>query len=417
MSDDKGDRFGRIAAKLAAARATPELSRAFGVAAHKLVLRPPLPEAAVADFEDRHEVTLPSAYRSFITELGDGGAGPGTGLNRLADMCGTTCTRPGHLAQASPYLPGPRYVDDWEQRHEDPPGPDRDFLRGTLKVTGHGCSLVTRLVVTGPARGRLINLDCDGPVGPYVVEDADFLAWYERWLDEVVAGYDTGWFGERLPLEEPDLLAVLADDLSPERRRRAGRSLLDLPAVSEVALTAIGQAVAMDPDPTTRAALLYELTWQRHDLRHRPDSAEAAADEVAKYARSCDPPGLAALAELRKLTFDDIRPELASDDLERARNAAYVLGSDFAWSGDEKAAKKLLDQAARRLLGDPDPLLRFHGVVIVSRFGLAHLHPVLREIRQSESDPWVLYYINGCVAEKTRSTGYTPDPWDAESPR
>ena len=54
------------------------------------------------------------------------------------------------------------------------------FLPGTLNIASHGCSLVTRLVVTGPARGRLLNLDCEGPAGPYVVEDADFLAWYER---------------------------------------------------------------------------------------------------------------------------------------------------------------------------------------------------------------------------------------------
>lgn len=57
------------------------------------------------------------------------------------------------------------------------------FLRGTLGIADHGCSLVTRLVVTGPAKGRLLNLDYEEPLGRYVVEDTDFLAWYERWLD------------------------------------------------------------------------------------------------------------------------------------------------------------------------------------------------------------------------------------------
>ena len=71
--------------------------------------------------------------------------------------------------------------------------------------------------MTGPARGRLLNLDYEGPVGPDVVEDAGFLAWYERWLDEAVAGYDVGWFGERLPLDEPGLIAAL-----PATRHQSG---------------------------------------------------------------------------------------------------------------------------------------------------------------------------------------------------
>lgn len=160
---------------------------AFGAEAHGFRLGPPVPEAVVAEFEERHEVALTLGYRLFVTELGDGGAGPGYHMSRLGASCGADC-RPGHLAQPSPYLPGPRYFGDWEQRYEDPPGAGRMFLRGTLEIAYHGCSLVTRLVVMGPARGRLLNLDWEGPVGPYVVEDADFLAWYERWLDEAVAG-------------------------------------------------------------------------------------------------------------------------------------------------------------------------------------------------------------------------------------
>ncbi|MEO3927719.1 hypothetical protein ABGB07_28200 [Micromonosporaceae bacterium B7E4] len=37
--------------------------------------------------------------------------------------------------------------------------------------------------------------------------------------------YDVARFGERLPSEEAELIAVLADDPSPERRARAGESL------------------------------------------------------------------------------------------------------------------------------------------------------------------------------------------------
>ncbi|WP_203919609.1 hypothetical protein [Rugosimonospora africana] len=210
--------------------------------------------------------------------------------------------------------------------------------------------------MTGPARGRLFNLDDEGPVGPYVVEDSDFLAWYERWLDEAVAGYDCGWFGERLPLDEPTLIAVLADDPSPQRGARAGESLLSLPMVSDAAWTALARAVATDIDPNVRAELLHELTWQSYDRQRRPEHPEAAADKVAQYARSRTPIGLRALAVLHKLTLDDLLPELASYDLERRRKAAYLLDWNPGKTRREKPPRDVLDRVVGRLLVDPDPL-------------------------------------------------------------
>lgn len=114
-------RLRRIAGKLAAARAMPVPPEAFGVEGHAFKLGAPLPEAVVTEFEERHEVALPPAYRLFVTGLGDGGAGPGYHLSSLSTFCRRGCL-PGHLARASPYLPGPRYLGDWEQRYEDQTG-------------------------------------------------------------------------------------------------------------------------------------------------------------------------------------------------------------------------------------------------------------------------------------------------------
>jgi hypothetical protein len=375
-------RLGRIADKLAAARAMPEPPQAFGVKSHGFKLGAPLPEAVVAEFEERHEVALPPEYRLFVTEVGDGGAGPGHSLSRVNASCDTpSCPR--HLAQPSPYLPGPRYFGDWEQRYEDPPGPDQMFLRGTLEVAGHGCSLYTRLVVTGPARGRLFNLDCGGSLGPYVVEDPDFLAWYERWLDEAVAGYWVGWFGERLPLEEPELIAVLADDPSPERRVRAADSLLGLPAVSDSVWTALSDAMTTD-------AAFYLLRSRKYGHQPKPVNVEAVRDEVARYARSRTPLDLEALDFVCRLTLADVLAELADHDLERRRRAAYWLARRFRLAKTDPQGGPLED-AVGRLLGDPDPLLRLHGVAAVRLFDLGRLYPRLRELQQTETSPWVRF--------------------------
>ncbi|WP_433041902.1 hypothetical protein [Dactylosporangium sp. CS-033363] len=340
----------------------------------------------VAAFEERHEVALPAEYRLFITSLGDGGAGPGYGLSRLTPSC-CTFRRSGHLSQPSPYVPGPRYPGDWELRYEDVPGPGSNFLRGTLDVAGHGCSLTTQLIVTGPARGRLYNVDSGslGGAAPYVVEDPDFLAWYERWLDDVLAGYDVGWFGERLPLSEAALMVVLRADPSPERRVRAASSLLDLPSHGPSARSAMLEAMTSDPDATVRARVCRLL------------SLDASVDAIEAYARSQTPPDLDALSALRRLTFADLLAELDTSDPDRRRKAAYLTQRPWEYGGDEPSA---LAATATTLLHDPDPLMRAYGAVIVDFFDLDAVHPLLRDLLPAEPDGWVRHHIERGLAER-----------------
>ena len=394
MADADHVRLGRIAGKLAAARAAPVPvpPKAFGAEQHRFKLGNSLPECVVAEFEERHEVALPAEYRLFVTELGDGGAGPGYHLSQLGEACHQGC-RPGHLARPSPYLPGPRYPEDWEERYEEPPEWGRTLLPGTLTIAHHGCSLVTQLVVTGPARGRLLNLDYDGSTGPYVVEDADFLAWYERWLDEAVAGYDVGWFGERLPLDEPGLIAALAGDPSPERRARAAHSLLQLPATGADAWTALADAMTSDVSATVRAAAFDCLGSRKRKDGDVLANGEATADEIARYARSCTPPSLETLAMLFKVTLEDVLTELAAGDLERRRRAAYRL-AELAWTNTKTVRSGSLGAAAVRLLDDADPLLRLHGVSVVRQARLPGLEPRLRQLEETETDPWVRFQLS-----------------------
>jgi hypothetical protein len=58
-------------------------------------LEPALSEGQVRLFEQRYNVTLPESYRSFVTAVGDGGAGPQHGLWPLNRAYGPEETRPG----------------------------------------------------------------------------------------------------------------------------------------------------------------------------------------------------------------------------------------------------------------------------------------------------------------------------------
>ena len=53
----------------------------FGANRHQYRLNPPVPESFVRDVEEKCGFTLPSDYRRFITQVGDGGAGPDYGID------------------------------------------------------------------------------------------------------------------------------------------------------------------------------------------------------------------------------------------------------------------------------------------------------------------------------------------------
>jgi hypothetical protein len=196
-TDELSLRLARVAGKLRVAGERADVAM-FGADSHRFRLGPPLPEHTVAAFERAHGVTLPADYRAFITRLGHGGpggspgAGPYYGLEPLDDWALGLSRAPGPDTLATPFgaLPGT----------EDPGFADRDGepFTGTLTISHQGCGHYSLLVVTGPARGRVtaatVGLSpkeatySDAPTGPTFTDDPDFLAWYERWLDAVLAG-------------------------------------------------------------------------------------------------------------------------------------------------------------------------------------------------------------------------------------
>ena len=54
--------------------------KVFGSAVHQYRLQPPLSISVIETLEEHNKVALPGDYRYFITEIGNGGAGPYYGL-------------------------------------------------------------------------------------------------------------------------------------------------------------------------------------------------------------------------------------------------------------------------------------------------------------------------------------------------
>lgn len=202
-------RISRIAEKLRTARERG--LRPFGVEAHGFRMGAPLAAADIAAFEARHAVRLPDGYRAFITQLADGGAGPAYGTFPLkktleverGPMPAGFLARPFPPVAAADPREDPAWDDLWERAERGELTPEEKALEiagvssGTLVLCHEGCGYLHLLVVTGPTRGQMwLDTTCSG--GDFAPLQVDFLEWYERWLDDTLAGGPgTWWMGGR----------------------------------------------------------------------------------------------------------------------------------------------------------------------------------------------------------------------------
>lgn len=184
---------------------------------HRYRIGPPLGEAKIAAVEAAHGITLPEGYCAFLLEVGNGGVdgqpgpGPGYELLSLDDSIQHRLTNRDGLAAPFPYThhwnPNLQEYPSFTAREEEIYRPEH--IQGTL-VLGHaGCGMHYRLVVSGQVRGSvwLDDRGSDNGIWPMVLEEgrvsdlagfsreenppdlplADFLTWYEHWLNWKIA--------------------------------------------------------------------------------------------------------------------------------------------------------------------------------------------------------------------------------------
>jgi len=146
-------------------------------------------EAAVVRLERQEGLSLPDEYRQFVTEVADGGLGPGCGMFSVSDAIEQAPEFTGVLTAAFPYrheearsaLAKRAHGDRWlslDQPHESGlPG-------GALLLAHTGCGCFDILVVTGEQRGTVWYHDLR-TLFPLASETKQlgFFDWYERWLD------------------------------------------------------------------------------------------------------------------------------------------------------------------------------------------------------------------------------------------
>lgn len=298
----------------------------FGAASHRWKVRKRLSARKLAAFEAEHGVTLPEGYRRFLTEIGNGGAGPYYGVPKLSKAGDVSpldaLAEPCPLEPGGPLPPAPDHETD----------PVEHACRGTLTVAVQGCTYYTQLVVSGPHAGRLFNVDVGRDEAPEWVDAPDFATWYARWLERLLSGGADVWWGYGCTEGEAELWRGLCDGPASERAYR----LAAVPQLGKVsdrlrdvvrALCDAGEAGAVsalvacatsedaerfaralgDDDPAARRAALAGL-WQVAPERCRAALAEAIGDPDPWVRRGALPVAVAlgdGVGPARRLLGDD----------------------------------------------------------------------------------------------------------------
>jgi hypothetical protein len=204
----------------------------------------------------------------------------------------------------------------------------------------HGCTSCTLLIVSGPARGRLVSIDYNGIPAPYLLEDPDFLSWYERWLNELAAGYDVTRIFEKIPGGETALLAIASSDPDDDRRARATWSLCTLPSLTTAGRAALAELIA-DPVVQVRAMALqtadrFHAPEAERPARHALNDNNAVVRAAAmRVLRTLKPADLAAVA--RRMLTDEERDVI----------------SDVVWALEGTGDLTVADLAPLTASGDP----------------------------------------------------------------
>lgn len=178
----------------------------FGASLHQYILNPPIDASFVRYVEKQYGFALPEDYFRFITETGDGGAGPDYGIIPFADFLqkekssGAEKFRDAYRRSLSkPFMPRKMRADEIEEyaiatRETYERNPDRYYIYektesgnrcstdGFYVLGTHGCQWDFGLIVSGSARGQVFDTDNEGAYG--FVSDS-FEAFYQNWLDQI----------------------------------------------------------------------------------------------------------------------------------------------------------------------------------------------------------------------------------------
>ncbi|GAA0530530.1 SMI1/KNR4 family protein [Chitinophaga japonensis] len=181
----------------------PDLKK-FGAREHKYQFNPTLTESEIDAFEEKFRIRLPEDYKLFITQIGNGGAGPYYGIRPLDIRKGPSDFKlaknnPVDLAREFAFTEAwnADWIDtfDWDENRPPDnlvdPYLDTALISGTIPICHYGHGNMYLLVVKGQEFSHIWfdgRADFSG-IFPESLETGNkeritFSDWYLDWLNK-----------------------------------------------------------------------------------------------------------------------------------------------------------------------------------------------------------------------------------------
>jgi hypothetical protein len=154
----------KIKQKLLLAKEADQNYQVFGSDHHQYQVNKPIRKKEIDKFQQANNIKLPEEFYLFLTEVGNGGAGPYYGIYKLP-----TDRSLFHLSQPCKLKPN-MTDEEWETLIDENGGNadvEETIFTGMLSIGTQGCSYETMLVLNGSYRGQVVyvNFDLGKPFG------------------------------------------------------------------------------------------------------------------------------------------------------------------------------------------------------------------------------------------------------------
>jgi len=206
---DELNQIERIKVKLRLAKNTDTFFEVFGASSHKYILNSPMDIQEINDFERTYNLTLPDTYKTFLSEIGNGGleyknsvvgnsgAGPDYGIFKLGHPFHFIVDISLGYLENEPFFNENTTEKEWNKIYDemDDNISDEDYDKevakaysGILNIGFSGCSGYLGIILNGKNKDRIVHTYDEIEYCPHFSDEINFLDWYENWLDEVISG-------------------------------------------------------------------------------------------------------------------------------------------------------------------------------------------------------------------------------------
>ncbi len=199
----------RIKIKLRLAKNTDTFFEVFGASSHKCILNSPLDIQEIKDFEKTYNINLPDTYKTFLSEIGNGGleyknsvvdnsgAGPDYGIFKLGHPHHFIVEPSLKYLENEPLFNESTTQEEWDRIYDEMDDNisdeeyDKEMAKaysGILNIGFSGCSGYLGIMLNGKNKGRVVHTYDEIEYCPHFSQEVNFLDWYENWLNDIISG-------------------------------------------------------------------------------------------------------------------------------------------------------------------------------------------------------------------------------------